>query len=576
MNKVHDVVVAESHHRRVLWHKPMALLSFVIALNVASMPLKAYLSESFPWQVAQRTNWTVFPSFEEYNSETSRILQAYYTKEYFAHKGKFYLDRSNATTLMHWSMSIPRNVSPAALASILIRLPGAFFYGDGLRNALAAFVLEISLSSSSSLAKPPVVYSRCQHVRFVDLPLAEQCVWLVPDTAATIETASIQVAVYQTMLNWQNKVFLWAKLVFRLGLTAVVCRAMARQYYCHYIVLVANFLATGLRDKSIHALEIYVGDPTPVILSNTWISLAFVVDFWLSASAVGESLLAISQHEDLWAFHLAILYTSRSVWFAYFFMRLCTYAIKKYRLEESVVPLDPTMVAVASIVYTAPLMVINTTTALMHMEYALWSVAVTAEERDEAIDVLPVTAAVTIMLGALPLLFSVTVKWYRTLKVQGEHCRSITELTFDMTLWPNDECILEERTEDALDLKQRLAFKAFGLKRHFSMSGGGSIYTLHALNPAYNRMPLFNHRGSDCFVVCRSSKHHEYDCKMRLSLWRSLDLQEKNPALCLHKCTTNHLDCLSRLDATACPTFKPADSTSLCIHLGRQASPWIL
>ncbi|KAG9407546.1 hypothetical protein AC1031_002258 [Aphanomyces cochlioides] len=260
MNKVHDAsgrVMADSHHRRVLWHKPMALLSFVIALNVASMPLKAYLSESFPWQVAQRTNWTVYPSFEEYNSETSRILQAYYTKEYFAHKGKFYLDRSNATTLMHWSMSIPRNVSPTVLASILIRLPGAFFDGDGLRNALTAFVLEISLCSSSSIAEPPVVYSRCQHVRFVGLPLAEQCVWLVPDTAATIETASIQVAVYQTMLNWQNNVFLWAKLVFSLGLTAVVCRAMAWQYYCHYIVLAANFLATGLRDKSIHALEIF-------------------------------------------------------------------------------------------------------------------------------------------------------------------------------------------------------------------------------------------------------------------------------------------------------------------------------
>ncbi|ETV78549.1 hypothetical protein H257_08056 [Aphanomyces astaci] len=49
-----------------------------------------------------------------------------------------------------------------------------------------------------------------------------------------------------------------------------------------------------------------------------------------------------------------------------------------------------------------------------------------------------------------------------------------------------------------------------------------SLYALHEHNAKYNLMPLFSHRGSDCFVA-RYTASGQLKLKCRLNLWRCLD-----------------------------------------------------
>ncbi|KAH9157402.1 hypothetical protein AeRB84_000766 [Aphanomyces euteiches] len=485
--------------------------------------------------------------FATYNADAIRWLQNYYTPELLAEQGRLYSDRANGTTVLHWP--IHRNVSE------LTTFPGAFFYGFGIRQALMQF-LE---------AKENETFGRCQHVLFLSSRLGEFCVWINPPTETD---TSDEIQVFQALVNWQQSSFLWIKLAVRIVLTAYVCRELA-VYYNNYNILATNFIKVGLSNKSIVKIQIYVGDPTCVILSNVWVSLVFVLDFWFSIDSVGEALLAISQVHDLPAFLLAILYCSRSVWFAYFSMRASIIVIKRFHLEHYFQPIDPTMVAIAAVVYTATLMILSTTTPLMHVEYLLWDVTLSEAAQLEAIDTFPITTGITLALGAIPIIFSVGAKLY--------HSRSKRQVQRG----PSAKLFAQPSRRTSLviynDLKQRMAFKILGLGRLFNDtdSVGGSLYKLHERNPAYNLMPLFSYRGSDCFVACYMS-NGQVDSRMRLTLWRCLDCMEKNQDQAIHVCKTEHDNCLSRLDATPCATFFPRHPSALCIHIGKDKSPWIL
>ncbi|ETV78547.1 hypothetical protein, variant 2 [Aphanomyces astaci] len=558
MTKV--VVVAglqTSTRRRVGWHKPMGLLSFVISLNVASMPLKAYLTESFPWQVGQVWSPDAATTFDMYNTETLASKQSYYTAS-FLHNyviSNIYVDRPNATTFM---VAAFEHDSSTPCLTRVVRLPvgiiGALFYGSGIRSVVCNFLANCTAPTMG----------QCQHVRLLGLPLAEQCVWAVRDHPLA-EQETTNVVVYQVMQQWQNQKFLWCKLAYRVVLTVYVCREMYVKYYRHYSTLAANFIDVGLQDPTLTKMEIYIGDPTSIVLSNAWVSLAFVIDYWLSANTVSECILQISQIEDQVLFCKAVLYTCRSVWFSYFMLRYTTFVLKRYNLEHMVTPLDPTLVAVAVLIYAAPMVYLISTTPIMAVQHALWEPLISAAEKGQAIEIFLVLVGVTMAFGAVPLWFSRLWTWCRNrqTKIRGPSQTIVKFSELNLLMFN--------------DIKQRVAFHMFGLQRKFTPSQfeGGSLYALHKHNAKYNRMPLFSHRGSDCFVACYTASGL-LKLKCRLSLWRCLDRIERDDDLCVRLCETNHKDCLSRLDGTACMTFQPTGPASQCVHRGVNASPWIL
>ncbi|KAF0684276.1 Aste57867_23740 [Aphanomyces stellatus] len=551
--KIHVSRSVSALERHVVWHKPMAVLSVVIALNIASMPLKAYWSESFPWQFTRVSHDTAFLDFDTYSRNTSASFQAFFSPNFLAGQGILVHDRANGTFAMQRTIDLS---TPLSCANLIPRLPGAFFFGVGLRDAVCVFL------GQNNSARDATPLSRCQHVRIMSIPFGEQCLWAF---RSTVSSSSSCWTFVQGIVNWHNHAALWAKLVYRIGLTGYVCREMYTQYYVHYRVLAANFIDLGLRDRTLMTLEIYVGDPTSVILSNMCVSLAFVLDFWFSADAVGESIVQISQLESVPDFVAALLYSSRTAWFGYFTMRVATMPIKRWHYEAYVSPLDPTVVAIAIFCFAGPFMYLQTTTSFMAVVHSMWELWIPAAEAGEAIDVMPVIASETIGIGVPPLLFSFVYKWFKQhqFKSRGPARNLLASTMYNQVEYN--------------DIRQRVAFHVLGLKRTFTSTSfeGGTLYNLHDRNARYDSMPLFSHRSADCFVACYTSLR-ELKAKMRLSLVRCLDRLEYDNVLAVQLCRTKHKDCLSRLDATACETFVPSSPASLCLHQGKQRSPWIL
>ncbi|RHY83668.1 hypothetical protein DYB37_001984 [Aphanomyces astaci] len=165
-------------------------------------------------------------------------------------------------------------------------LVGAIFYGHGMRKAFCKFVQDNSTSASMA---------HCQHMRQFGVTITEQCVWIhaQPDEASRV--------VYQTLYQWEVAWFLWAKLILRCVLTGYVVWEMRLHYYDHCVALVRALETYGMPDplSPLHHIEVYIGDPTCLILGNPLVSLCFVIDFWMSVTSVGEVMLQLSQLDDL-------------------------------------------------------------------------------------------------------------------------------------------------------------------------------------------------------------------------------------------------------------------------------------
>ncbi|OQR91285.1 hypothetical protein THRCLA_09048 [Thraustotheca clavata] len=107
--------------------------------------------------------------------------------------------------------------------------------------------------------------------------------------------------------------------------------------------------------STIYSYTIVIGDPTVVILSNPLVSLAFMIDIAWSYPMNVIAMLRASQNDDITTMLIAFLYLSRTVWFSYLNMPFMNIFLKHFKKEYLMDDIDPTIVAIYSILAGAVL-----------------------------------------------------------------------------------------------------------------------------------------------------------------------------------------------------------------------------
>ncbi|RHY26777.1 hypothetical protein DYB32_007307 [Aphanomyces invadans] len=335
------------------------------------MPMKAYWTEYFPWTMPPPPVLGGADAVDSFRANTSAFLQHVYNATTFPDSaGAFLRDRASPTYAVRYKLTMPSSVPTSKCLAVILSFPGQLYFGRGVRDFICAFA---GLNQSTQVNHAST-RTECQHEYLLGLPIAEGCIWLVPPT----DDATMTFHVYFARVELQGPAYNWFKFAFRASLSVIIVYLVWSMYFVHYRPLVANLKQFGVDDdgasSSIVTFEVFVGDPTSVVLSHPLVSLVFVWDVWLSPVYFGLATIRVSQTYEWWVFFLGALGCGLQMWFAYFTMRYATFLIKRWRVEHWFAAVDPGLVALASVVFSGPMMWVIANTSLATYFYFAWSI----------------------------------------------------------------------------------------------------------------------------------------------------------------------------------------------------------
>ncbi|OQS01164.1 hypothetical protein ACHHYP_01738, partial [Achlya hypogyna] len=486
-------------------------------------PLKVYLNEPLPWVLPPWPNATLAQLTADFPVKYSNIMV-----------GTYYHDTKTFTEVYrHQNVDIHDDCFDT-----MLHLPGAPIYGIDLQRTICTIV-----------QAPTAAVANCQNNILAGKLMGFTCIWTTYD----IQTANL--TFYFATMPVYDMRLIWFKFVYRVLLTVYVVLQLWRQYYRHYWSLFNDLRRVGSLDNefcSIHRYQVYVGDPTSVMLSDPLLSAAFQVDIFLSTSEMIGASLRTLQRDDMTRWIFAILYCMRMIWFVFCGMRYGTFAIKRLRWEHRVAPLDTTLTTIATLVIANIFSILVGTTRVLY--FHLWSNTIASSDAS-AIELVPaaiLTATITMsssVFASMGLAYGK--KAYRilgilnifTLVSVGRYTRSATFRH--------------------LSIKQRVLFRCF--RSRAQVRRGGSIYQLHKHHPRSRRLPLVALESADCFMDC-------YDAKGRIVVQLRLSLLSIGLDLSEHAKVE-----VDSTESAFC-TIVSHDTLSSVFHIrqGANQSPWLL
>ncbi|EQC38916.1 hypothetical protein SDRG_03874 [Saprolegnia diclina VS20] len=144
-------------------------------LNIASMPMKAYVSEHPPW--AAQPPPPTYANDSDFNIKTLAHMQAAYNVSTLPATALFFDDSARNTQVMRHVLVM--NHRPILVDDcrdrFLVGLPSVLFYGAGIRNVLCAFAAANHSSPSDG------TWDRrgaCMYITYFSMAIGHQCVWL--------------------------------------------------------------------------------------------------------------------------------------------------------------------------------------------------------------------------------------------------------------------------------------------------------------------------------------------------------------------------------------------------------------
>ncbi|KDO26815.1 hypothetical protein SPRG_08105 [Saprolegnia parasitica CBS 223.65] len=487
-------------HRVVCFNQVSIVFSFCFLLNLAAMPLKAYLSEAFPW--SHRPTPTV--GVQVRSNETFEM--------YEAHALAFYRSRYNNNSL---DLTTQYAFDPAQVLDVIwvpiafvqpedfsfAGLPGATFYSRRARRTVKGFLTGPTNASTFAVIEVGTLLGQ---------PSSVSGVWveILPPTNAMLLYFAAQLSPGST--HW-----LYFKFAYRIGLTSVILERMWSTYYRHYRTLVSNLRALGVPNITDATwIEIVVGDPTALILQNSLVCGLFVVDFWCSIEIVGQSFVRLSQLQNLVTFSLAALYLSRTVWFAYLLLNLTGRALRRYHLERLIAQVDPTTVAVAVLFSVGPVTYMQSRTGFfVDIYHFLFTFIVPKDRIDNYKEDFLAAMLYSILIGLLPISYgfgkpialALHRRAHRTLRRQARSIRV-------RPTQPNVARRLTHHADDFgkyvyNDWKHRCLYTiltALNPQHASALFLGGSIYKIFDTHRGFQRNAAFSFRGSDCYVIAHA------------------------------------------------------------------------
>ncbi|KAF0714623.1 Aste57867_3778 [Aphanomyces stellatus] len=548
--------------RPVSYNKISFVVSFAFFCNIASMSMKAYLTENFPWSPSEPSimdvdTWT--SNFTRFESAALALVRPVYDDAFLdvqrRRQTSYVYDGTHHTELRLTQVTLPAAPIPRdrCLVDFVESMAGATYFSDHFQT----FLCGIAAANASSAT------GVCQRTCFFGVYVVPSCLWYLPVPG---QPSKLQFLFASRAACFARSYF-WAKFFCRVLITFYLVHGLWFRYYAHYPQLCANLATLGHQHRVTHkpvraaAYEIIVGDPTSILLSDPLVSFFLALDFWASPDVIVTTVIRITQYDDMVRWTTACLYFSRLVWFAYGGLALADALLKRAHWEASVRPVDPTLIAVAVGLVAGPFFGGVAQTSFQRV--FLWLLAVAVPSSNEGvIDGAPPTTLMAIAVAqtcvGAAFLLHVLAKRRRcraTFVVPGPKTSLVDSEVMQRRPSSFKGHLGDENPEFATiyfnDVKHVvLMYLVRGLhhiwaiqsdKAHRRTSDpfsrhiqecGGSIYVLHAFYAAYIRHPTMSQRGSDCFVVCYDS-HGQVTKRLRLSLLEGLDRQLLSPALAI-------------------------------------------
>ncbi|EQC40865.1 hypothetical protein SDRG_01931 [Saprolegnia diclina VS20] len=521
----------------VTWNRVSIATSLFMLLNITLMPLKAYISEAFPWQGA-RAPVAAWDTTSAYDIAYLNLTLDLVSSTGLANRPAFYRNVTLRTDVFRTLLDM-RDMAPVTdCLSFLYSKPGVLFYAPSYQDVLCAFAAADHRNASDAMRWHK--RGACQCVTLLSFVVAQGCVWLTSgdDIASSAPTTSVFTLTFTVQLP-KFHYWLWFKFVYRVGLIGFVVWMSYSRYYrfCgelrHIVKHHGHMVPRPSRDWS---FEIVMGDPTSIVLRDPVVCTLFSIDVWLSIEYVGIAAIRATQISDVYYLFIAFLYFSRTVWFAYLALCLVGKVLKKWRKEHCFIEVDKTLMAMGVTFFAIPLLYVQANTPLVGLYFWLFRVlAMTDPEHQQ--EVALGCIAISIMIGSIPLVYGFGRRRSRT-STDAHHVSS--------ALLPLPSGVVQparRATSYASQLyngfKERTLFRlvrCFVPEHGDVVESGGSIYEAFAANPRYKQYPTLGQRGVDCFLVCKKDGAATH--VVRLSLGSCLDRQLEDASIAITDDTT--------------------------------------
>ncbi|EQC38892.1 hypothetical protein SDRG_03850 [Saprolegnia diclina VS20] len=502
-----ELVRAAKKPPRFKRHRTALAISLIMLTNLASLPLKAYLSEPWPWDIDP--NIPTLPSnFTAFNTSALARYQRLYNRISLPLGATFGVNTTHSVHVLR--MTVQTANTPAMSADdchrhFLVGLPGSIYFGESMRSLLCEFAATDHNDTSWNHR------GICGHTRMLTINLGEACIWLVAGDDMLGRDTTGTYTLYYVLRIYSYPEWLWLKLLYRLCLTCYVLLLLWRRYYGPYVqlerVLAVHGHRTDLKNAGAWRYVVVLGDPTALVLMNSNVAVAFLLDIWISSDTLGVAILQSSQNQDIPLLLISFLYLSRVVWIAYAAICLVSRWLKRCGNEHRFSQVDPTLLAVVVSIYGPLLTWLGSNVSFFLSTYS-YLLECLLTDQDKAIEVFPVAVFYMVLMGSMPLLYGFGAPYLRPRKV-APLSRSF------YTSWRNN------------NFKNRLLLAALGVHRWRKdddddlVSLGGTLYSILELNPKYQASPAICSRAADVFLLCY--ENDVLQAKIRLSLMCSLD-----------------------------------------------------
>ncbi|KAF0698078.1 hypothetical protein As57867_011233, partial [Aphanomyces stellatus] len=429
------------------------LCTILFAMNLASTPLEAYFTEPWPWSI--RDVGLTSNSFDAFENATAAYLHSLYNATTMADDVTCVRDRPTNTYAARFIMPLSFHVAPDDCFGQLVHVPGAYFYGPGLKRFMCSV-----LAAPNATARSDLPSSRCQHFLLASLPLVDVCAWFDP------RRSDGNYDVYYGTVVLESAAWAWSKLVYRVVLTLYIGLVLWRDYYRHYIPLFANLRDLGIITPTSCHYDVVFGDPTCIVSSNVVISFGLYVDTLFGAGYMGVAILGVTQFHSVRLFVCGCLYCGRTVVCGLLAMQLVSIYVNRYGNKAAFASVDPAILTIAANVYGGSFIILCAMTPVMVLFHQLWSWLIPTNLAYEAVDCLPSMLSSALALASVPIGCSCAMQGWAA-RQQRHHKKAFTLDRYGHASFN--------------DMKMKVVH---WLDKASSLSvDGGSVYRLYDANP---------------------------------------------------------------------------------------------
>ncbi|KDO22851.1 hypothetical protein SPRG_11988 [Saprolegnia parasitica CBS 223.65] len=524
----------------VVFHWWSVVVSALLFLNVVIMPLKAYISEPFPWTLTLQESTSGCTS--NFTACEASLLSVFRARSRSMPKGTNYVFGSTFD-LVRVPLTIGTQSNDGA--SFLLQTMYGQFYSTRVRRE----ILEVGAHRRNASD-----FHALQISRMAGVVAAYTVFWTDVSSAENASQIHLYVGLH---LPSYSAAWHWCKFIGRCCMAGVLARLMWRRYYQHFVHLAKSLRRVGLPNTAPkQRYYVLVGDPTSLVLLEPSLCCLFICDFFASSDFASRALVRICQTHDWVAFLTASLYLSRTVWCGYASMAVVSKVLQKYP-SIAFKPVDPGILAVAVFIAAGLWLII--------IIYATMGSCLLSERgQEEGTEGLLGAVFFVAVFASFPLLYGfgmpLLCRYWRRVQVAPGPRVAVTTMSSHLG-----------GAYDTNDAKHRwllrvnlLVFRAL-IKTSGIQSTGGSLNALFATDACYKRYRGISQTGADAYILYAATSADASNGR-----WTSVRLGLLS---CAH---TLPMMCDATKMPPACAVGWLELHPSLQLNRGVDSSPWTM